>query len=111
MHEHSLADAVLEKAEEQRKAAGARKVRKVVLQVSELAATSPAALQMMIDHAAEEMGIEAPEVEVVVDGLLGYCPSCGLVPVSETLTCSRCGRGQLRPAGDEAMLLVRCELE
>ena len=111
MHEHSLADAILEKAEERRKAVGAQKVRKITVQVSELAATSPHALQMMIDHAAEEMGLEPPEVEVVVDGLLGHCPDCGLVRVTDDLVCTNCGREGVRPAGDEAMVLLACEFE
>ncbi len=111
MHEHSLADAILEKADERRRAAGAIRLRKITVQVSELAATSPQALQMMMNHAAEEMGLEPPQVEVVVDGLLGHCPNCGVVRISDDLVCSNCGRQGVRPAGDEAMLLLACEFD
>ncbi len=86
-------------------------MRKVTIRVSELSGLSDEALQMMLNHAAEEMGMEPVQVEVVRDGLLGHCPNCGIVPISDELVCSVCGEQPVRPAGDEALLLVHCEVE
>jgi Zn finger protein HypA/HybF involved in hydrogenase expression len=109
MHEHSVADAIVKAVEARRQAAGARLVRRAVLQISELSALSPQSLQMMIDHAAEELGVPSFAVEVLRDGLLGHCPNCGLAPISDELVCRRCGQQDLTPAGDEGILLVSCE--
>ncbi|MBC7286558.1 MAG: hydrogenase maturation nickel metallochaperone HypA [Armatimonadetes bacterium] len=111
MHEHSVADAILEKAEKLRSEAGARSVREIVVQVSELSGLREDVLQMMIAHAAEEMGIVPPKVRMVVDGLLGHCPECGIAPISDELVCARCGREGVPPAVDEAMLLVECHFD
>lgn len=111
MHEHSLADAIVEAVETKRRQAGASRVIRALVRVSEISSLSSDALQLMIDHAAEEMGVQPFRVELVRDGLLGHCPNCGLAPVDEELTCCLCGARPVRPAGDEAMLLVSCELE
>ena len=97
--------------EKKRREAGGAAVKSVTLRVSELSGISQEALQMMIDHAAEEMGAETFPVELVADGLLGHCPNCGIVPITEELVCTSCGAQNARPAGDEAMLLVSCEFE
>jgi Zn finger protein HypA/HybF involved in hydrogenase expression len=111
MHEHSLADAIVEKVEALRRERGASRVTRVVIRVSELASLSEQSLQLMLDHAAEEAGGSSFTVELVVDGLLGHCPSCGIVPISEDLDCCQCGAENCRPAMDEGMLLVSCEFE
>lgn len=111
MHEHSVADSVVDAVEKRRSQAGASRVTRVVLRVSELSALDADALQMMIDHAAEESGVETFPVELVSDGLLGHCPSCGVVPLTDDLACATCGSRDARPAADEAMLLVSCDLE
>ncbi len=81
------------------------------MRVSELSSLSEESLQLMLDHAAEEAGVPSLAVELVVDGLLGHCPDCGLAPVTEGLQCSRCSAEDCRPAMDEGMLLVSCEFE
>jgi len=111
MHEHSMADAILDTIEQLRLRAGAQKVRKAVFQVSELSSLSSESLQMMIDHAAEEMGMETFAVEVISEGLLGHCPSCGVVVLAEDLSCSRCGMPGIMPAADEAVLVISCEFD
>jgi len=35
----------------------------------------------------------------------------GIVPISDDLVCGLCGAEGVRPAGDEALLLVSCEFE
>ena len=109
MHEHSLADAIIEKVEALRRENGAARATRVVIRISELSSLSTAALQMMLNHAAEEAGTFSFTVELVVDGLLGHCPLCGLAPISDELTCCRCQTEECRPAMDEGMLLVSCE--
>jgi Zn finger protein HypA/HybF involved in hydrogenase expression len=111
MHEHSLSNLILKKADDYRRERGAASLKSVVVRVSELSCLDPASLQLMMDHAAEEAGVAPFAVETVCDGLLGYCPHCGLSPVSEDLDCSVCGLAGCRPAADEGMLLVSCELE
>ena len=111
MHEHSLADSLLEKVEALRRENGAARTTRVVVRVSELSSLSTPSLQMMIDHAAEEAGTFPFSVELVVDGLLGHCQYCGIAPISEDLDCCQCGATDCRPAMDEGMLLVSCEFE
>ncbi|MCX7598093.1 MAG: hydrogenase maturation nickel metallochaperone HypA [Armatimonadetes bacterium] len=111
MHEHSMADALVATVEHLRLEAGAQKVCKAVLRVSELSPLTPDALQMMIDHAAEEMGVHSFPIEVVCDGLLGHCPSCGVVVLTDELACSQCGVQGIMPAADEAILVVSCDFE
>lgn len=111
MHEHSLADAILDAVETRRLSAGASKTTRVTIRVSELSGLTQESLQMMLDHAAEEAGAPPFAVQILCDGLLGYCPACGIVPISEDLVCGFCGAESVRPAGDEALLLVGCEFE
>jgi Zn finger protein HypA/HybF involved in hydrogenase expression len=111
MHEHSLADAIIEKAESLRRESGASHIARLSVRVSELSSLSEEALQMMMDHAAEEEGVAPFTVDLVSDGLLGYCGQCGLAPISEELVCSACGATGCRPALDEGMLLVSCTFE
>lgn len=111
MHEHSMADAIVDTVEQLRRQAGAQKVLKAVLRVSELSSLTPESLQMMIDHAAEEMGVESFAIEVLRDELLGHCPWCGVVVLTQDLACSQCGAQGIMPAADEAMLVVSCEFE
>lgn len=111
MHEHSMADHVLEVVDRRRREASASRVISITLQVSELSAITAESLQMMLDHAAEEQGVPSFSVILVCDGLLGYCPTCGIVPVSDDLACGKCGKGGLRPAADDALLLLECEFE
>lgn len=106
-----MADAIVGTVEQLRLQAGAQKVRKALLRVSELSSLNSESLQMMIDHAAEEMGVQPFAIEVISEGVLGYCPSCGVVVLTEDLACSQCGAQGIMPAADEAVLLVSCELE
>lgn len=111
MHEHSLADAILDRAESLRRKSGSSRIAGLKVRVSELSSLSQDSLQLMMDHAAEESHVPLFPVELVSDGLLGYCEGCGLVPVSEELVCGSCGASGCRPALDEAMLLVSCTFE
>ncbi len=111
MHEHSLADAIVDAAEHRRLSAGASRTTRVTIRVSELSGITQESLQMMLDHAAEEAGAQPFPVQITHDGLLGHCPSCGIVPISDDLVCGLCGAEGVRPAGDEALLLVSCEFE
>ncbi len=111
MHEHSLADTVVQAVEARRREAGAEAVARAVVRVSELSAISAASLQMMVDHAAEEMEVASFPVEVLKDCLLGHCAACGVVALTDDLTCTGCGSSEVPPAADEALLLVRCEFD
>jgi Zn finger protein HypA/HybF involved in hydrogenase expression len=111
VHEHSVADAIVGAVEARRAKAGAARTTRAVLRVSELACLDASALQMMLDHATEEMGVPGFPVEVMSDGLLGHCPSCGVVALTDDLACGACGARDVRPAADEAVLLVACEFE
>jgi Zn finger protein HypA/HybF involved in hydrogenase expression len=111
MHEHSMADEVVRCVDRLREEAGAGTVKRVMIRVSELSGLTESALQMMIDHAAEEMDVEPFRVDIISDGLLGYCPRCGISPITEELICAACGAEGVRPAGDEAFLVVACEFE
>mgnify|MGYP005834604201 CR=1 FL=1 len=110
MHEHGVADQVLDAILQQPdRPAGARPVAVTVL-VSELGGLTQDALQSALDHVCEHHGLPAIRLVLETAELLGECRECGRVQaVSEDLQCPACGSGEVRLCAGETMLIQAVE--
>ncbi len=110
MHEHGIAGDIVHVVMHKCRKAAATRVERITIQVSELSGMTEAALQMALDHACEEHGIEPFEVQMVKNGLLGHCRVCEtLVEADDAFNCRVCGNGPVRVMADEGMLLLDCQ--
>ena len=93
MHEMSLAENVREIIEDAAGAQGFRHVRRVVLEIGELAAVETDALQFCLDVVLEGSVAEGAALEFVTTPGAGWCASCAqTVALHERYDpCPHCG--------------------
>ena len=110
MHEHGLADYILQAAlKHPQRPAAARPVRIGVL-VSEFGGLTPETLQAGLDHVCEHEGLPPVALDVTVVAWLGECPVCGTVAdMGESLDCTACGRAGARLCGGDTFVVTECE--
>ncbi len=110
MHEHGVADQVLDAILHQPdRPADARPVAVTVV-VSELAALTQEALQDALDHVCEHHALPPIRLTLETAALLGECRECGQIQaVSEDLQCPACGSGEVRLCAGETMLIRAVE--
>jgi Zn finger protein HypA/HybF involved in hydrogenase expression len=110
MHEHGIADQVLDAVLQQPdRPPDARPVAVTVL-VSELAGLTPEALQSALDHVCEHHGLPSIRLELRTAELVGECRECGRVQaVSEDLKCPACGSQDVRLCAGETVLIQAVE--
>ena len=111
MHELSVAQALLERAEAMCRAEKARAVRRIQLRVGELAGIEKR--QLAAAFAAIREGTLCAHATLAFHDVAAVwsCPTCRVdVPRGAPLRCPTCGRPAVLMAGD-ALLLERVELE
>ena len=93
MHEMSLAENVREIIEDAASAQGFRHVRRIVLEIGELAAVETEALQFCLDVVLEGSVAEGAALEFVSAPGAGWCSACAqTVPLHERYDpCPHCG--------------------
>jgi Zn finger protein HypA/HybF involved in hydrogenase expression len=112
MHEHGLADQLLETLTARQRAQGADRVLSAVLRVSELSGVSAGSLQAALDHCCAHHQIPPIEIHLLSDGLLGQCADCGRATlVTPDLACTECGGADVRLVGDGTVLVESCETQ
>jgi len=106
MHEHGLADHLLEALIARQRACHAERVISAVVRVSALSGLSAASLQAALDHCCTHHRLPPIEITVRSDGLLGRCAGCGKAAiVTPDLTCTVCGAAGVRLLGDDTVLV------
>jgi len=110
MHEHGLADRLLETLLQHPDRPPQAVPRTVTVLVAELGGLSEGALQANLDHVCEHHGLPRVALRVEVVPLLGCCEACGeTLPLDEDLTCPACGADQVRLCGGETVAIKTCE--
>lgn len=109
MHEHGVADHILERLLRQpERPANGRPVAVTVL-VSEWSGLTREALQASLDYACEHEKLSPIELELATAELLGECPACGRISiVTEELVCPACNTSGVRLCGGEVAIITAC---
>lgn len=113
MHEMSLAESVLEIIEESARAQDFRRVRRVVLEIGELAAVEPEAMRFCFDAVMRGTLAEGAELQIVETPGEGRCEACGAaVAMTERYgLCPDCGSAKLQVTAGERMRVLDLAVE
>ncbi len=113
MHEMSLAESVLELVESTARRECAVRVRRVILEIGQLAAVDREAMRFCFDAVVRGSLAEGALLDIEVIPGSGWCPSCAAtVPMDERIAaCPGCGGFQLQPTGGTEMRVREIEIE
>lgn len=113
MHEMSLAEGIVQIAQDAARREGARRVKTVVVEIGRLSAVEPEALAFCFDAVTRGGVAEGARLELVaVDGA-GWCMQCSAeVALQETYgACPRCGSAQVQLTRGTEMRVKELEIE
>lgn len=113
MHEMSLAENVREIIEDAARARGFRRVRRIVLEIGELAAVETEALQFCLDVVLEGSVASGAQLEFIDVPGEGWCAVCAqAVPLHERYDpCPHCGTYGLAVRAGERMQVSALEVD
>ncbi len=110
MHEHGLADHILDTVLHHPERPGQAIPRAITVMVAELGGTSQEALQANLDHVCEHEGLPQIELRLEVVPLLGTCNGCQETSaLGEDMVCPACGGEDVRLCGGETVIIKTCE--
>ena len=113
MHELSLAENLLEIIEDAARADGFLRVRKVILEIGQLAVVEPEAMRFCFDAVVHGSLAEGAQLEIVEVPGSAWCAPCAVtVPIAEIIAvCPRCGGYPLQATGGKELKLRTLEVE
>lgn len=113
MHEMSLAESVLGIIEDASAAQGFARVKRVVLEIGQLAAVEPEAMRFCFDAVMRDTLADGAKLEVIEVPGAGWCLDCArAVPMAERVdVCPHCGGVRLQPTGGLEMKVRELEVE
>ena len=113
MHELSLAENVLQMIEETARTGGFRRVRKVFLEIGQLATVEPDAMRFCFDAVVRESIADGAELEILEVPGRGWCGQCAAsVPMPEIVAaCPNCGGFGLQATGGMELKVTSLEVE
>ena len=113
MHELSLAENLLQIIEDAARADGFQRVRKVILEIGQLAVVEPEAMRFCFDAVVHGSLAEGAQLEIVeVPGSAWCAPCAATVPIAEIIAvCPRCGGYPLQATGGKELKLRTLEVE
>lgn len=113
MHEMSLAEGIIQLVEETARREAARTVRRVVLEIGQLAAVDGEALRFCFDAVAAGGVARGATLEMIAVPGAGRCADCGrTVPLPERLAgCPACGGYRVTPTAGTALRVREIEIE
>ncbi|MDP2878242.1 MAG: hydrogenase maturation nickel metallochaperone HypA [Sulfuricella sp.] len=113
MHEMSLADGVLQVIEDNAKINGYSRVRKVWLEIGELAGVEVEAMRFCFDSVVKGTLADGARLEIIVTQGEGHCFGCGkTVPIQLRYDpCPLCGGYPVEPTGGLEMRVKELEVE
>jgi hydrogenase nickel incorporation protein HypA/HybF len=113
MHEMSLAENVLQIIEDAARVGGFRRVRKVILEIGQLAVVEPEAMRFCFDAVVRDSLADSAILEIVEVPGSGWCADCATtVPMGDiAAACPCCGKYPLRVTGGREMKVKALEVE
>lgn len=113
MHEMSLAESVLEIIEGSAREQDFRRVRRVVLEIGQLAAVEPDAMRFCFDAVMRGTLAEGAELQIVETPGAGVCLQCGAAAVMRERygLCVECGSARLQVTAGERMRVLDLAVE
>lgn len=112
MHELGIAGEIVTAAVAEARRHHAGRVTGVKVQVGVLRGIVPESLRLFFTHASRETVAENARLEVDEEPLTIECGKCGETPAySLTLSCPRCGDGEVRIRGGDSLRIVSVELD
>lgn len=112
MHELALAESVLELIDDAARAEGFRHVRKVVLEIGQLAAVEAEAMRFCFDAVVRDTLADGAFLEIEAVPATGRCGRCGATVAMEEPVgvCPHCG-GSVKLRSGREMRLKSLEVE
>ena len=113
MHELSLAENVLQMIEETARTDGFLRVRKIILEIGQLAAVDPAAMRFCFDAVVRGSLAENAILEIVEVPGIGWCSDCQvMVSIDDAIAaCPLCGGCRVQARGGRELRLKALEVE
>lgn len=113
MHELAIAEALIEQADEIRRAHGARRVTVIRLRVGPLSGVVPALLESAFPLAAAGTPLEGATLDCIDTPIRVHCQTCDAETEARlnALICGACGDWHTRVISGDALILERLELE
>jgi len=113
MHELALAESVLQMVDDAAKSNGFRRVRRIVLEIGQLAAVDPAAMRFCFDAVVRETVADGAVLEIEEVPASGWCTDCAaVVPMDDFVAaCPRCGGFDVQSRSGRELRLKTLEVE
>lgn len=113
MHELALAESVLQMIDDAAQTNGFQRVRRIVLEIGQLAAVDPAAMRFCFDAVVRETVADGAVLEIEEIAASGWCPDCSaIVPMDDLVTvCPQCGGFGVQSRTGREMRLKTLEVE
>lgn len=101
MHEMSLAESILQIAEEEARKLGFDRVTVVRVEIGQLSSVAPEALRFCFDVVISGSIVDGARLEIIDMPGTGWCMQCdATVPIAALFEpCPRCGSYQVQPTG------------
>lgn len=113
MHEMSLAEGILQIAEDAVRREGAQRVKTVVVEIGRLSSVEPQALAFCFDAVTRGGVADGAALELVTVEGAGWCMRCSVeVPMQAAYDeCPRCGSAQVQVTRGTEMRVKELEIE
>ncbi len=113
MHELALAENVLQMIDDAATVNGFRRVRRIVLEIGQLAAVDPAAMRFCFDAIVRETIADGAVLEIEEIPGSGWCSACSaIVPMNDAIAaCPQCGSFGVQSRSGRELRLKSLEVE
>ena len=113
MHEMSLAEGVLQLAEDTARREKARRIKLIVLEIGRLSSVEPEALRFCFEAVARGSMAQGAGLEIIDVPGAGWCMLCAeTVPMQERYDgCPKCGSHRLQATSGTEMRVREIEIE
>ena len=113
MHELALAESVLQLIDDAAQANGFHRVRRIVLEIGQLAAVDAAAMRFCFDAVVRETIADGAILEIEEIPGSGWCADCAaIVPMHDFVAaCPRCGSFGVQSRSGRELRLKTLEVE
>ena len=113
MHELALAESVLQLIDDAAQANGFHRVRRIVLEIGQLAAVDAAAMRFCFDAVVRETIADGAILEIEEIPGSGWCAACcAIVPMNDTVAaCPHCGNFRVQSRSGRELRLKTLEVE
>ncbi len=113
MHEMALVESVIEIAEEEARKYGARRIRRLRLDIGELSSAEPEALNFCFAAVTRGTMAQGAELEICRVAGRGWCLDCATsIPMAQRFgTCHLCGGFHIQMTGGDDLKIRDMEID